>query len=377
MYASPDDADTATAACLEAADVNTEAFEWEWTAYKPGQGSGTGGPYYNAARYRCTAWSGGRPDGYNWQHAQNGQVAVQRTSSGTGTVAYILAATPVNTVTFNTTDKMAYRCVVFGDWHALYVNKNDTGFKQLYNVQDLNAGRKSSAGSVAFLSQRGQTKIAASTIWTFKNQDGNSGTGPVPFLYSLDSNGTATLPIPTPGVSSHRLLESGQARLLESGDFRLLESAAVVATTGRRLLEGGAARLLEGGALRLLEAEGGVVVPPAQAGVGVASYVQRGCTIDYIPGRDVDGGEVIDFGTFVGVSRRRIASGDMGALAVDGVFSVDKPDGEAVAFGVPVYWDDVAKVATGVSGGSRTKMGLCVRAALADDYKVRVKLLMG
>jgi hypothetical protein len=139
-----------------------------------------------------------------------------------------------------------------GDWHALYYRKNDTGgWLELYNLQDTNSGKKSTAGSIAFFSQRGQTRISESSLWTFKNSDGNSGPGPVPHLYSIAV--PPVIPPTPPGVTGHRLLENGASRLLESGAFRLLEGAAVGTGSGNRLLESGAARLLEDGAFRLLE----------------------------------------------------------------------------------------------------------------------------
>jgi predicted RecA/RadA family phage recombinase len=48
----------------------------------------------------------------------------------------------------------------------------------------------------------------------------------------------------------------------------------------------------------------------------------------------------------------------------------------AVAFGAKVYWDNTLKQAT-PTGPADAGIGMCVRAALAADAVVRVKLVMG
>lgn len=297
--ASPDDGDTATAATLEVTGVSIEAFEWEHSAYKPAMGNPIS---YNGGRYRCTNWSGGRPDGYAFQHGNTGTVTLSRTASGSGTAVYTLFNAPVAGATFTTSDKVSYRVVVFGHWHALYYRKNDAaGWLELYNLQDTNAGKTMAAGSIAFMSQRGQSRFSESALWTFRNQDGNSGLGPVPLLYStfvpavippgtppasglgarLLENGYGLLledgenqlleasllapPTPTPTPGTDRLLENGAIRLLESGALRQMEAPAAVPTTGyERLLEGGAIRLLESGGYRQME--GAPYVPAVQSG---------------------------------------------------------------------------------------------------------------
>lgn len=198
--------------------------------------------------------------------------------------------------------------------------------------------------------------------------------GGVEPAYSLG----AEVPIgvgPLPPVVSERLLEDGTPRLLEDGSSRLLEESGMP-TPGEseRLLEDGTTRLLEDGTARLLEESGGVPLP-IEAGPGLATYVQKADAIDYTPVIDIGGGDVIVIGGYVGVTKRRIFAGELGALRVEGGFSVDKIDGEAISFMDKIYWDDTAKVATAVV--KPVVMGRCIRAALADDFKVRVKLTFG
>lgn len=106
-----------------------------------------------------------------------------------------------------------------------------------------------------------------------------------------------------------------------------------------------------------------------------AVYVQEGDQIDYTPVADVSAGDVIIQGTLIGIALRDITANVMGALAVEGVFDVNKFAGEAIAFGATVYFDVGTHTGTGTLSYSEGVMGLCVRAALAADSVVRVKLI--
>lgn len=199
---SPSDAQTATGATIEAGYVSTEAFDWEYDAYKTlGDGSST---YYNGVRYRCSGWSSNLPDGYIFQHSQAGLAALVRTSSGTSTALYTAFSATIAGSTFVATDKMSYRLCVSGDWHAAYYRKNGTGgWLELFSLLDVNASKKSTAGTIAFLSQRGQSQYLNSTIHTYVNLDGNSGPGPVPMAYRLAPTAawyTLSSPSPSSGV---------------------------------------------------------------------------------------------------------------------------------------------------------------------------------
>lgn len=109
----------------------------------------------------------------------------------------------------------------------------------------------------------------------------------------------------------------------------------------------------------------------------VAVYRAYGNTVDYTPVADVAAGDVIDLGTFVGIAQRAIAANTLGALAIEGVFEVNKFTGEAVIQGAPVYWDVGTTTATGTVGYSEGTMGVAVKAALAGDATIWVKLTPG
>jgi len=108
-----------------------------------------------------------------------------------------------------------------------------------------------------------------------------------------------------------------------------------------------------------------------------ARFIQNGNSIDYTPGADVSAGDVVVQGDLVGIAKLDIATGELGALAVTGVFDVPKTAGvgEAIAAGVKVYWDVADGVAkTDAEAGANKYLGKTVLAAGDDDATVRVRL---
>ena len=77
----------------------------------------------------------------------------------------------------------------------------------------------------------------------------------------------------------------------------------------------------------------------------IARYVQKGESIDYRPETDIKAGTIVPFAGFVGITRLDIRAGELGALAVSGVFETPKAD-EAIDVGDQVYWDEANEVAT-------------------------------
>ena len=63
------------------------------------------------------------------------------------------------------------------------------------------------------------------------------------------------------------------------------------------------------------------------------------------PADNVKAGTIFPFNGFVGITRLDIRAGELGALAVSGVFETPKAD-EAIDVGDPVYWDEANEVAT-------------------------------
>ena len=107
-----------------------------------------------------------------------------------------------------------------------------------------------------------------------------------------------------------------------------------------------------------------------------ARYVQRGDAIDYTPEAAVNAGDIVILGKLVGIAKLDIAEGELGALAVTGVYEVAK-GGAAFAAGSLVAWNPTTKqaVAGGTSGA--TNIGHCVALASATEPTVFVRLSQG
>jgi len=108
-----------------------------------------------------------------------------------------------------------------------------------------------------------------------------------------------------------------------------------------------------------------------------ATFVHDGDTIDYTPDADVSAGDVVVQEDLIGIAKRDIASGALGALAVTGVFDLPKATGvgEAIGAGAKVYWDAGGSVATtDPAAGANKYLGKTVRAAEDDAATVRVRL---
>ncbi len=103
-----------------------------------------------------------------------------------------------------------------------------------------------------------------------------------------------------------------------------------------------------------------------------ARYVQKGDAIDYRPAEAVAAGDVVIIADLVGIARLDIEAGNLGSLAVVGVFDIVKADG-AIPSGSTVYWDAGAKKATTVSG-SNHYLGKAIASAESGDETVRVLL---
>jgi len=109
----------------------------------------------------------------------------------------------------------------------------------------------------------------------------------------------------------------------------------------------------------------------------MATRVQTGNTVDYTPGADVAAGEVVVIGELVGVSERPIPSGELGAIAVEGVFDFPKATGggSAITAGSQVYWDVAEQVAkTNAESGANKLIGKTTADTADADETVRVKL---
>jgi predicted RecA/RadA family phage recombinase len=100
-----------------------------------------------------------------------------------------------------------------------------------------------------------------------------------------------------------------------------------------------------------------------------AVFYQKGESIDFRPETDVAAGEVVVQGGLVGVTRLDCPAGQLGSLAICGVFKVAKK-AEAISAGDVVYWDSNAATATSGS----VVLGIAVADAASAANEVLVLL---
>ena len=84
-----------------------------------------------------------------------------------------------------------------------------------------------------------------------------------------------------------------------------------------------------------------------------AIFVQNGDQIDHIPVADVAVGEVVVQSELVGVAQSAIPAGQVGSLAVTGVYDLPVASLTGWAVGDLAYWDNTAKVATETATGNK------------------------
>ena len=109
-----------------------------------------------------------------------------------------------------------------------------------------------------------------------------------------------------------------------------------------------------------------------------ARYVQRGDAIDHTPTADVAAGDVVVLsGKLVGVAKLDIKAGELGALALTGVYEVAKAEGVAFAQGTEVGWSESEKKAVAAGASGSVKLGHAVALTGASDAFVYVRLCQG
>jgi len=106
----------------------------------------------------------------------------------------------------------------------------------------------------------------------------------------------------------------------------------------------------------------------------MATFVQKGETIDYTPSAAAVAGTVVVMGSVgIGVVPVGLAANEKGSLVVDGVVRHAKATGAVTAY-AKVYWDATNSVFTTTST-SNTLAGYAVAAAASGDATVDVKLM--
>jgi predicted RecA/RadA family phage recombinase len=111
-----------------------------------------------------------------------------------------------------------------------------------------------------------------------------------------------------------------------------------------------------------------------------ARYIEEGSTVDYTPTADVSAGQVVVQGNLIGVAKRPLPAGQLGSLAVEGVFDFPKATGagSGIAAGTTAYWNVAASIATpdqATGGVENVLIGKVVGTGAADaDTVVRIRM---
>lgn len=104
----------------------------------------------------------------------------------------------------------------------------------------------------------------------------------------------------------------------------------------------------------------------------LASFWNKGERIDHVASADLAANEIVVIGARIGVAGADIASGEKGAVYVEGVFKMPKASG-AITAGALVYWDATNKCITTTSTDN-TLAGFATEAAASGDETVFVKI---
>ena len=107
-----------------------------------------------------------------------------------------------------------------------------------------------------------------------------------------------------------------------------------------------------------------------------ARYVQRGESIDFTPTADVAAGDIVKLGNLVGVAKLDIRAGELGALALCGVYEI-ATNGTAIEAGAVVSVDPATGKVCAEGAAGSVKFGHAVAAAAAADALVHVRLEQG
>jgi len=107
-----------------------------------------------------------------------------------------------------------------------------------------------------------------------------------------------------------------------------------------------------------------------------ARYIQRGDSIDFTPTADVAAGDIVKLGNLVGVAKLDIKAGELGALALCGVYEIGT-SGRAIGVGAAVYVDPATGTVCAEGAAGAVRFGTAVSACTDTDTLVNVRLEQG
>ena len=109
-----------------------------------------------------------------------------------------------------------------------------------------------------------------------------------------------------------------------------------------------------------------------------ARYIQRGESIDFVPTADVAAGDILKLSKLIGIAKLDIKTGELGSLALVGVYEITKVGLAEFAQGALVAYDFENGFATTAEiSPDSTPIGHAVSAAGRSDTTVLVRIEQG
>lgn len=110
-------------------------------------------------------------------------------------------------------------------------------------------------------------------------------------------------------------------------------------------------------------------------------FVQKGAVIDYTAGSDISSGDVVEMQHCIGIALADIASGVVGAVAIEGVFVVPKVSAAVFVVGEKLIYDTSANAfddsSASPASGDLTGAAVAVKAGANGETTCTVKLTPG
>jgi predicted RecA/RadA family phage recombinase len=109
-------------------------------------------------------------------------------------------------------------------------------------------------------------------------------------------------------------------------------------------------------------------------------FRQKGDVLDHVAGGAIAADDVVVMGDTIGIAEVDLATGETGAVAVEGVFEVPKTAGTAWAQGDSIDWDASAgEFHKGITpaAGDVAACGIAAKAAASGDTTAWLKLTPG
>lgn len=110
--------------------------------------------------------------------------------------------------------------------------------------------------------------------------------------------------------------------------------------------------------------------------MSVTTYVGEGSIIDYTPGSNVSGGDIIVYGEMIGQVVADALAGEPVGLRVEGIIEAPKLSTDTPAVGVKVYWD-AGNTRLTTTASTHKQAGWSVGAYASGTTTMKVRLGKG